>query len=590
MSATTPRSLTALSALPPTQNTAPVLEYRCLYTSDLRRKQKRWQDGRLKFHTFNKRIMVFDDRGNVVGDTHWRQDHNFDEGEELELERSGKLVQVTEYEGRRDQDLTELFDKRLKEREERVAAKTSRSFQELTRSSNALSNQMPDTVDRKPRQPVSPADQLQHRPAKRRKPNSDFPLCKSGYAQSLMGATLTLSGKLTSSSLQAGQVWARTSRSHEHVETTNQRDEHTIRMTTPQERASVESRPPLPVRGNHAQCMNDMPLMLGWRPPTPILVVDRSATGAIGRTDILCEAPENKLKDDKIYKRGLGRVKDSTKCPRPDGEPTSSRSSNSSISLDAVSKNEAKPRFRPSLVDPQETKVKERFRFLERSKPLRIKSRPKKKLLCMDNPQPHSLTRAASKTERCEKSAIQLQNSRPPLLQASQGTERLDSFHKAQERRLHDRLNRKRSLLVDEPQERLMALSENPQQPPISSKLAYLSEGSLFHRRDSAWSLAMDTGTNYRTVDTIPPRKSPGKSPREKPRTIEAKVQVPVELVTESIIEGPKASKLLRCPSLIHYSSEQITTERSPSQTQDSGKTLDIISTREPVSHAQNDS
>jgi len=44
----------------PTQNTAPVLEFQCLFTFDLRRKQKRWQDGFLRFHTFNKRIMVYD--------------------------------------------------------------------------------------------------------------------------------------------------------------------------------------------------------------------------------------------------------------------------------------------------------------------------------------------------------------------------------------------------------------------------------------------------------------------------------------------------------------------------------------------------
>src|SRR6266536_4326989 len=80
--------------VPQTQNTAPVLEFRCLYTQDLRRKQKRWQDGRLKFHTFNKRAMVYDERSNFVGDTHWREDSEFNEGEELELERGGILVEV----------------------------------------------------------------------------------------------------------------------------------------------------------------------------------------------------------------------------------------------------------------------------------------------------------------------------------------------------------------------------------------------------------------------------------------------------------------------------------------------------------------
>ena len=102
-----------------TQNTAPVLEFRCLYTSDLRRKQKRWQDGRLKFHTFNKRIMVYDDRSNFVGDSHWREDHAFAEGEEVELERCGILVEVSECVGIREQDLT-LLNKVVKDRQERA--------------------------------------------------------------------------------------------------------------------------------------------------------------------------------------------------------------------------------------------------------------------------------------------------------------------------------------------------------------------------------------------------------------------------------------------------------------------------------------
>src|ERR1700721_1054828 len=117
------KALTASMAIPQTQNTAPVLEFRCLYTHDLRRKQKRWQDGRLKFHTFNKRVMVYDERFNFVGDTHWREDYKFDDGEELELERGGIMVEVADFVGRKDQDLSELLDKRLKEGKARVAAK-----------------------------------------------------------------------------------------------------------------------------------------------------------------------------------------------------------------------------------------------------------------------------------------------------------------------------------------------------------------------------------------------------------------------------------------------------------------------------------
>ena len=97
--------------MPPTQNTAPVLEFRCLYTHDLRRKSKRWQDGYLRFHTFNKRIMVYDVPRNFIGDSHWREDIIIQDGDELQLEK-GVLVQCGDAIGRLVQDLTPLFEKR----------------------------------------------------------------------------------------------------------------------------------------------------------------------------------------------------------------------------------------------------------------------------------------------------------------------------------------------------------------------------------------------------------------------------------------------------------------------------------------------
>jgi hypothetical protein len=210
-------ALTASMDVPHTKNTAPVLEFRCLFTPDLRRKQKRWQDGRLKFHTFNKRVMVYDDRSNFVGDTHWRRDYDFDEGEELELERGGILVEVGECIGKRDQDLTELVDKRVKEREERVAARNATSPMRpqalfngpqtpagstllRPKSLNAvlgnptghygkavMSNQSPFEQ----RQQAIRDDNENERPAKRRK-QEKTPPSKSGYAQNLMGTKLTL--------------------------------------------------------------------------------------------------------------------------------------------------------------------------------------------------------------------------------------------------------------------------------------------------------------------------------------------------------------------------------------------------------------
>ena len=103
-------------AVPTTQNTAPVLAFKCLYTYDLRRKQKRWQDGLLRFHTFNKRIMVYDVPRNYIGDTHWRNDDIIGDGDEFELDR-GVLIQVGEAAGSMEQDLTELLEKRNKPRD-----------------------------------------------------------------------------------------------------------------------------------------------------------------------------------------------------------------------------------------------------------------------------------------------------------------------------------------------------------------------------------------------------------------------------------------------------------------------------------------
>lgn len=216
-----PASSTAGTSMdvPQTQNTAPVLEFRCLYTQDLRRKQKRWQDGRLKFHTFNKRVMVYDERSNFIGDTHWREDMAFDEGEELELERGGILVEVGECVGKREQDLSELVDKRLKEREERAAAKIAASTPSRTHSSLVCTSQAtPGPLQHKPLNALlsttghygravvpqtSPFEEKQRlingnqeglesgRRAKRRKANEDAS-SKSGYAQNLMGAMLSL--------------------------------------------------------------------------------------------------------------------------------------------------------------------------------------------------------------------------------------------------------------------------------------------------------------------------------------------------------------------------------------------------------------
>ena len=106
-------------AIRPTQNTAAVHEFRALYTHDLRRKQKRWQDGILRYHTFNKRIMVYDTARNLIGDTHWKESSTLQDGDELELE-VGVLVQVGECMGREETDLRSLFERSKRDGQEQV--------------------------------------------------------------------------------------------------------------------------------------------------------------------------------------------------------------------------------------------------------------------------------------------------------------------------------------------------------------------------------------------------------------------------------------------------------------------------------------
>ncbi|OBT57202.1 hypothetical protein VE04_02383 [Pseudogymnoascus sp. 24MN13] len=235
----------APTAIPLTQNTAPVIEFRCLFTSDIRRKQKRWQDGRLKFHTFNKRVMVYDERLNFVGDTHWH-DYHIDEGEELELDRAAVLVQVADCLGSRDQDLTELLDHRTKQREERAAVRRPSSSPAEVPFDNLRIARQPTGYSKLSQKPLSallgtptghhgrallpttsPFEDRQKeqrqerdtqvRPSKRRKAESTY--SKAGYAQNLTGAMLDLSSTPHSTApLRREPLWSRTSRRQEGVE------------------------------------------------------------------------------------------------------------------------------------------------------------------------------------------------------------------------------------------------------------------------------------------------------------------------------------------------------------------------------------
>ncbi|KAF2448131.1 hypothetical protein P171DRAFT_428255 [Karstenula rhodostoma CBS 690.94] len=112
------RGTPRLSGIPASQNTAPVAEFRCLFTHDARKKQKKWQDGYLKFHSFNSRVIVYDASRFTVGDTYYKDSNELHEGDELVLDK-GVMVEVAEPVGVTQTDLTPLFERKTKDSPQR---------------------------------------------------------------------------------------------------------------------------------------------------------------------------------------------------------------------------------------------------------------------------------------------------------------------------------------------------------------------------------------------------------------------------------------------------------------------------------------
>jgi len=196
--------------------------------------------------------MAYDDRGNFIGDMHWRADWDFDAGEEIQLERGGIIVQISDCVGQQSQDLSELVDKRIQEREQRIRDKERR--QTNTPSSRPPLPAPRGDVGHRPEQSGSHTPRIRHRPltsligtptghhgravvpsdspfeqrrrtdetaaeehlqrpTKRRRYDGTAP-SKLGYAQSLFGTTLTLSGAPPSSARPpSGPVSTRTQQS-----------------------------------------------------------------------------------------------------------------------------------------------------------------------------------------------------------------------------------------------------------------------------------------------------------------------------------------------------------------------------------------
>lgn len=173
-------------AVPATQNTAPVVKFRCLYTHDIRRKAKRWQDGFLRYHTFNKRVMVYDNTGYFIGDLHWRAAEGINDGDELELDK-GVLIQVCEPLERTETDISTLYKNKSQSSPSRPggappssirspAPRSSLSSQQAPRSLNDLlgikktsAPQLPSPYEQRHRQRPTSTHQLHERPAKRQR-------------------------------------------------------------------------------------------------------------------------------------------------------------------------------------------------------------------------------------------------------------------------------------------------------------------------------------------------------------------------------------------------------------------------------------
>ncbi|KAK3943931.1 hypothetical protein QBC46DRAFT_227104, partial [Diplogelasinospora grovesii] len=195
-----------------------VVEHLCLFSHDLTKKLKRWRDGRLKHHTFNNRIMVYDDRGNVIGDKYWLSGRDLANGEEMILDRGNAVVQVLESVGEYDQDLSEVVGKRVKDREKRAQVNSSanrqtplarptpqtdgeQTTQRLKHRSLSEILGLPTSHYRRAVAQSSPPNQQQRKqasgenddsPSKRRK--HDYASSKtSRYAESLFGTPLNLS-------------------------------------------------------------------------------------------------------------------------------------------------------------------------------------------------------------------------------------------------------------------------------------------------------------------------------------------------------------------------------------------------------------
>ncbi|RPB03575.1 hypothetical protein L873DRAFT_1731451 [Choiromyces venosus 120613-1] len=95
--------------------TAPVDEYRVMWTANKTQKIKKWHDGFLRYHSFNRRMLVYDDGRHLVADMYLRDREFLGEGDELEFEHH--LVSIEDFSGSVNQDLTPIFSPALQRKQ-----------------------------------------------------------------------------------------------------------------------------------------------------------------------------------------------------------------------------------------------------------------------------------------------------------------------------------------------------------------------------------------------------------------------------------------------------------------------------------------
>ncbi|RVD84740.1 uncharacterized protein DFL_006466 [Arthrobotrys flagrans] len=112
----------SFTSIPLTSHSAPIDEYIVLWTADKYKKLKKWHDGYLRYHTFNKRLMVYDHLMNKVCDKFLPEPEQMDVGDELIFD--SHLVTIEDIKGRQAQDLRPLFEKTVDRRRERGSTAT----------------------------------------------------------------------------------------------------------------------------------------------------------------------------------------------------------------------------------------------------------------------------------------------------------------------------------------------------------------------------------------------------------------------------------------------------------------------------------